>query len=240
MRASASRAETDRPRTSVATHASPRERRCDARVATRRESSYGVFPSARSEDREIGATERNGLIRVRLDLVIRAANDVVASQNYGKLRGALAAKEWCVELSRPNTYPLDETTGILVKGLQVEVRLANEELVGDRMLGVDYDMDATIRSLAADGTGELGPVAISPSTRQSKLSVDRIFKIAPHSKEVAVSLDKVLEFASSLEGASNEVVVTEIRLRPSKKTSTAEEIDEWKYELAMTVRERAG
>jgi len=222
------------------------ERPASARIALER--VFEVVESARVSGNDlrfssIRASERRGLVDVRLDLSIPAEDDLAASRCYGELRGLLAAEGWCASLNQASTYPLEDHSGIRVEGLRIQVTAPGggaQLTAGDPLSSMpDREIATLVRSAAALHVDELSRLVIKGAPHSSSvLRGEECWRIS-RSEGAAASLESVLAFAASLEQTRPGAVITEIKLSPMSEAG-AEAVARWDYQVSMTVQGTRG
>ena len=101
--------------------------------------------------------------------------------------------------------------------------------------------ESYIRSVAWRDKIEMGDVQISPTPRPlGKDIVDRVYRVTSSKKDASFQRGKIANFLYTLEADSPRVRVTQLKLETVDRRPAPEAIptDEWKFEAAVTSRER--
>ncbi len=75
-----------------------------------------------------GRQGKSDYVRVQLNITFFAADPVVATQNYEDFIKALQANEWCLNVERRPTSTLENSKGIFVAGMGIDVDVSKADL----------------------------------------------------------------------------------------------------------------
>jgi hypothetical protein len=174
-------------------------------------------------------------VRVLLDLAGPAADSILATRTWHTLHSALESAEWCLDVDHSSSRTLPEDRGIVLSEVAVLVD-ARKLRAESRDQGDAPDSSPELHARSAAVATDIGRIDCRVTVRQPAPGVEEeVYRLGPTTKQDRYSLTSLFAFFQQLDGLAGGGI-TAIKLSPFEKKPAGEPIEEWCFEVELTVR----